>query len=212
MVKKKGTKKKVAKKKVLKKKIPLNNGVNNKLIENFVSLQKVMTNMSIKFDNLSNQISKLLDLFEISAKSLAKKEIKIISENNKESTEINKKVDDLLEQNKLIAKGITIIHEKTNPFNRFINPIQNKHPNSPESLKEESKKENIKKDHEKLFHQHIKEKKHLNEEIPHIKRGKDLFERSILSNSDNEEPIEKKSENNSPEKTNIERFKKLPKL
>ena len=44
------------------------------LIENFVSLQKVMTNLSFKFDNLTNQISKLLELFEIYAKDLAKTE------------------------------------------------------------------------------------------------------------------------------------------
>ena len=34
------------------------------LVENFVALQKVMVNLSIKFDNLSGQISKLLELFE----------------------------------------------------------------------------------------------------------------------------------------------------
>ncbi|KHO55254.1 MAG: hypothetical protein QT10_C0004G0041 [archaeon GW2011_AR19] len=34
------------------------------LVENFVSLQKVMTNLSVKFDELSSQISKLLELFE----------------------------------------------------------------------------------------------------------------------------------------------------
>ncbi|MBI2056746.1 hypothetical protein HYT91_00645, partial [Candidatus Pacearchaeota archaeon] len=33
-----------------------------KLVENFVSLQKVMTNLSVRFDELSNQISKLLEL------------------------------------------------------------------------------------------------------------------------------------------------------
>ena len=43
------------------------------LIENFVSLQRVMTNLSEKFDGLSNNISKLLELFELSATALAKK-------------------------------------------------------------------------------------------------------------------------------------------
>lgn len=49
--------------------------VENVLVENFVSLQKVMTNLSLKFDNLTNQISKLLDLFEISAKNSCRKRL-----------------------------------------------------------------------------------------------------------------------------------------
>jgi len=43
------------------------------LIENFIALQKVITNLSIKFDKLTNQISSLLELFEVSAKTLAEK-------------------------------------------------------------------------------------------------------------------------------------------
>ena len=61
----------MAKKIVVKKVIKKPKSTNQILVENFVSLQKVMTNLSIKFDNLSMQISKLLELFEISAKTLA---------------------------------------------------------------------------------------------------------------------------------------------
>ena len=35
------------------------------LIENFIALQKVITNLSIKFDKLTNQISSLLELLLI---------------------------------------------------------------------------------------------------------------------------------------------------
>jgi len=76
------------------------------LVENFVALQRVMTNLSVKFDNLSSQISKLLELFEISAKALAEKNPSFGGK------EINKKIDNLLEQNKLIARGLTLMHEK----------------------------------------------------------------------------------------------------
>lgn len=79
------------------------------LVENFVSLQRVMTNLVIKFDNLSNQISKLLELFEISAKTLAEKDI------SKEDQKMMEKLDSLLEQNKVIAKGIILLNEKGNP-------------------------------------------------------------------------------------------------
>jgi len=81
------------------------------LVENFVSLQKVMTNLSVKFDSLTNQISKLLELFEISAKSLAKKDFDLEKE-NKDSKKIVEKIDNLLDQNKIIARGLTLIHEK----------------------------------------------------------------------------------------------------
>jgi len=45
------------------------------LTDNFVALQKVMVNLSKKFDDLSGEISKLLNLFEISAQTLAKKDL-----------------------------------------------------------------------------------------------------------------------------------------
>lgn len=80
------------------------------LIENFVSLQKVMTNMAVKFDNLSNQISKLLELFEISAKTLAEKDYE--TKDREEAKKIAEKLDNLLDQNKVIAKGIALLHER----------------------------------------------------------------------------------------------------
>lgn len=76
------------------------------LIENFTSLQKVMTNLAVKFDNLSGQLSKLLDLFEISAKTLAEKGAFI------EDNGLAEKLDNLIEQNKVIARGVAMIHEK----------------------------------------------------------------------------------------------------
>ena len=38
------------------------------LAENLIELQKIHTNLAEKFDNLSNQISSLLALFEMAAK------------------------------------------------------------------------------------------------------------------------------------------------
>ena len=81
------------------------------LIQNFVSLQKVMTNLSMKFDHLTNQISKLLELFEISAKSLAEKEFNL-EKFDRDDKKVVEKIDSLLEQNKTIARGLSLIHEK----------------------------------------------------------------------------------------------------
>ena len=80
------------------------------LIENFVTLQRVLTNLSIKFDSLTDQISKLLSLFEISAKSFAEKQGTNMTTEDREFLD---KLDQLMEQNKLIAKGLTIMSERS---------------------------------------------------------------------------------------------------
>ena len=83
------------------------------LIDNFVNLQRVLTNLAVKFDSLSDQISKLLQLFEISAKSFAEKtsELNVGGSKEKDKDFLNK-IDTLLEQNKTIAKGLTLMEEK----------------------------------------------------------------------------------------------------
>ncbi len=92
------------------------------LIENFVNLQKVLTNLSIKFEALSDNISKLLQLFEISAKSFIEKQSPELGE-KKSDKEFLEKLDKLLDQNKIIAKGLTLMEEKLreriygSPFN-----------------------------------------------------------------------------------------------
>ena len=84
-------------------------GVEKALIENLVALQRIMANLSGKFDSLATQISKLLELFEISAKALAEKNFSISGD--KGSEKVVQKIDTLLEQNKLIARGLTLMHE-----------------------------------------------------------------------------------------------------
>lgn len=80
------------------------------LVENFVSLQKVMTNLAVKFENLSSNISKLLELFEISAKTLAEKDYS----KKEDSKKVVEKLDSLLDQNKVIARGLALLHERAN--------------------------------------------------------------------------------------------------
>lgn len=100
------------------------------LIENFVSLQKVMTNLSVKFDNLANQISKLLELFEISAKSLAKTDFNLGKE-TRDDKEIMQKLDSLADQNKTIARGLTLMHEKIPQQESFGFPPESRGPLPP---------------------------------------------------------------------------------
>lgn len=84
--------------------------VERMLIENFVNLQKAITNLAVRFDNLSDNMSKLLNLFEISAKSFAEK-TPTFSDVEKDK-EFLDKLNLLMDQNKTIAKGLTLMEEK----------------------------------------------------------------------------------------------------
>ena len=83
------------------------------LIDNFINLQKVMANLTVKFDVLSLNISRLLQLFEISAKTFAEKYSgEAAAPPDLIDKEYLKKIDILLDQNKIISKGIMLIEEK----------------------------------------------------------------------------------------------------
>ena len=95
---------------IKKSKVMTNRELQQALLENFVSLQRVLTNLSVKFDILSDNITRLLQLFEISAKSFIKKQ----EENGGKGEEkfMLEKLDTLLDQNKTIARGLTLMEEK----------------------------------------------------------------------------------------------------
>lgn len=80
-----------------------------KIIENLVSLQKVNSDLSVKFDKLATQIANLLNLFESAARTFAEQAPATTTEKDKEFLE---KIDKLLEQNKTIARGLTLMEEK----------------------------------------------------------------------------------------------------
>jgi len=75
-----------------------------------IELQKVHTDLAEKFDKLSKQLSTLLNLFEMAARSFATHPAIKASEKDKEFLD---KVDRLLEQNKVIAKGLTLVEERS---------------------------------------------------------------------------------------------------
>jgi len=80
-----------------------------RLIDNLVQLQRVHTDLADKFDKLSKQIADLVGLFEISARAFAKQVNIPGAEKDREFLD---KIDKLLEQNKTIAKGLTLVEEK----------------------------------------------------------------------------------------------------
>lgn len=79
------------------------------LVENFVSLQKAITKMTEQFSSLSARFDNLLQLFEVSAKAMAHKDYG--EEEKEEATKkMLEKIDQLSEQNKIIARGLTLLH------------------------------------------------------------------------------------------------------
>ena len=86
-----------------------NERLQEKLIENLVELQKVHTDMAEKFDKLSGQITNLLTLFEMAARSFAEHPANQGTEKDREFLE---KIDKLLDQNKTIAKGLTLMEDR----------------------------------------------------------------------------------------------------
>jgi hypothetical protein len=115
MVKKKRRGSKNKENKIIKEHLSIDDARTEKiLIENFVSLQRVITHLSEKFDNLATQISKMLNLFEISAKSLAEREFDK-HEDTKEVKMVVDKLEGILEQNKTIAKGLLLLHDEVSP-------------------------------------------------------------------------------------------------
>ena len=136
MPKKEGAKKPVSKKSNIKP-IPKSADVNKVLVQNFASLQHVMTTLAEKFDKLGSQISKLLELFEASAKTLAEKDLQI--DKAKDSKVMSNKLDSLLDQNKTIAKGLTMLHEKPAdiPMQRQMPPMMQSSP--PSAMQEKTK-------------------------------------------------------------------------
>lgn len=83
--------------------------IDSTLLHNLVELQKVHMTLIEKFDRMSKQMSDLLTLFEMAARSFAVHPANQTSEKDKEFLD---KIDRLLDQNKTIAKGLTMMEDK----------------------------------------------------------------------------------------------------
>lgn len=79
------------------------------LIENFIGLQKAMITLSMKFENLSDNMTKLLNVFELSAKD--------VMANGGRATpavdrELMSRINMLLDQNKNIMNTVRNLENK----------------------------------------------------------------------------------------------------
>ncbi len=83
--------------------------IEHEVLKNLVEIQKVHVDLAEKFDNLAKQISSLLSLFEVTAKRFATQAPLGEYEKDKEFLD---KIDKLLDQNKTLAKGLTLMEER----------------------------------------------------------------------------------------------------
>lgn len=109
MPKKRVKKKTSAKPKTSNKTSGKNPELEKSLAKNIVELQKIHVDLVEKFDKLAREISNLLALFEVTARNFAKNTPIGEFEKDKEFLE---KIDKLLDQNKTLAKGLTLMEER----------------------------------------------------------------------------------------------------
>jgi len=107
--------------------IKSNPKLEEQIIQNLVALQKVNIDLAEKFESLTEQLSNLLALFEMSARTFAKNPAVQMIEKDKEFLN---KIDRLLDQNKTIAKGLTLMEAKMREklYGPIIPPSENKPP------------------------------------------------------------------------------------
>ncbi len=79
------------------------------LIDNFVGLQKVMINLSTKFENLSDNINRLLGVFEMSARDYVANKGRTSPDKDRE---ILNQINNLIDQNKSLARSMSALDEK----------------------------------------------------------------------------------------------------
>jgi len=75
--------------------------VKEDILENLVDLQDVLSHLAVKVDDLAKNVEKLLKLFNEAAQSFKEPE-----------HDLQNTIKTLLDQNKIIAKGISIIEER----------------------------------------------------------------------------------------------------
>lgn len=91
------------------------------LIENFIGLQKAMINLSVKFENLSDNISKLLNIFELSAKDIMMNKGRATPEVDRE---LMGRINMLLDQNKNIMNAVRNLENKPREISQPMQPVQ----------------------------------------------------------------------------------------
>lgn len=103
------------------------------LVDNLVGLQRVQATLAEKLDALAKQIVELLRLFEATAKTFSENPAILTMERDKEFID---KINQLLEQDKVIAKGVVYIEERLTELEKAT-PLQHHEEIITREIKEE---------------------------------------------------------------------------
>lgn len=88
----------------------------NLVIENSVALQKVVADLAVNLKKFSKEVSEMLQLFKDATKTISgeKTEEEVKGHNFEE---LNAKMEELISQNKTIAKGILLLESSMSKEN-----------------------------------------------------------------------------------------------
>ncbi len=78
------------------------------LMENSVALQKAVLNLSLEIKKLTEELSNLISLFKEASKNINEEKTDRAIE-KEEVKDIKEKVDQMMDQNKTIAKGLVLM-------------------------------------------------------------------------------------------------------
>jgi hypothetical protein len=111
------------------------------LLDNFIALQEALTNIGYETKELNKKVTAMLDLFETAAKNF---------QEHPESRNLGSKMDELIEQNKIIAKSLLLMHKTTKEtlgkkedLVEGYKPSITEEPEEKKKTKEESQEEDV---------------------------------------------------------------------
>jgi len=83
----------------------------NVLVENSVTLQRVMTEVAISLKALNEKLDNLLGLFDEAAKKFNEKKTEQIKIESEKAVELKNTLQEITEQNRVIAKGVMLLEQ-----------------------------------------------------------------------------------------------------
>jgi len=88
------------------------------VIENNIALQKIVIDLASEMKKISREVSEMLDMFKEATKSISSE--KTESEIKKsDMDELKNKIEELVEQNKIIAKGILLLESSVGTKEKY---------------------------------------------------------------------------------------------
>lgn len=88
------------------------NEISNLILENTVALQRNLVETTEELKNLNIKLTRILDIFDKASRTF---EDSLEKGTETDVVELEKKIDALIEQNRIIAKGLLLLGKSTRP-------------------------------------------------------------------------------------------------